>query len=81
LAISERLAKSDSGNADWQRNLALLHANLARVFIRTGQKQNALDELRQDSAIIAALISLSPDNTTWKTDLGWFDQQIKLLSQ
>jgi hypothetical protein len=77
LAIAERLATSDPGNAGWQRDLSVSYSNLADVFKKQGEKAKALDALRQGRAIIARMKSLSPDNAAWKRDL---DGQIAELA-
>jgi hypothetical protein len=79
LAIRERLAKSDPGNAGWQRDLALSFGKLALVHKQSGDKAKARDALRQGQAIMARLTKLSPDNATWK--LAWFDGQIAELPE
>ena len=45
LAIRERLAKSDPGNAGWQRDLAVSYANLADVYRRSNEPDKALAAL------------------------------------
>jgi tetratricopeptide (TPR) repeat protein len=81
LAIAERLAQSDPGNAGWQRDLAVSHAKLAGALRKGGEKAKALDALRQGRAIMARMTTLSPDNAVWKRDLAWFDGQIAELAQ
>jgi hypothetical protein len=80
LAIAGRLAKSDPGNASWQRDLSVSHSNLASVFKKKGEAKKALDALREGHAIISRLAVLSPENAVWKSDLGWFEQQIVELA-
>jgi hypothetical protein len=81
LAIADRLAKSDPGNAGWQRDLAVSYGNLARVFRKAGEKKNALDALRDGRDIMVRMTSLSQDNAVWKRDLEWFDRRIGELTQ
>ena len=81
LAISERLAQSDPGNAGWQRDLAISYAKLARVYRRSNDREKALAVLRQGKAIMDRLAKLAPDNAAWKRDLAWFDQQIAALTE
>jgi hypothetical protein len=69
LAITERLAKSDPGNAGWQRDLSVSYAKLAGAFRKASDNTKALDALRQGQAIMARLTRLSPDNAVWKGDL------------
>ena len=79
LAISERLAKSDPGNAGWQRDLAVSYAKLADVYRRSNEPDKALAALRQGQVILDRLTKLSPDNARWKADLAWFNDQIAVL--
>jgi hypothetical protein len=76
LAIRDRLAKSDPGNAGWQRDLSVSYAKLAVVLRKKGAAADALSALRQGQAIIARMTQVSPDNVVWKNDLVWFNDQI-----
>ena len=80
-AIMGRLAKSNSGHAGWQRDLALSFGRLALVHRQSSDNANALDFFRQGQAIMARATKLSPDNATWKQDLAWFDRQIAELAK
>jgi hypothetical protein len=81
LAIADRLAKSDPGNAGWQRDLSVSHAKLTSALGKAGKKLEAHDALNQGRAIMLLLTSKSPDHAIWKRDLDWFDAQIADLSQ
>jgi hypothetical protein len=81
LAIAERLAKADPGNAPWQRDLALSHGRIGRVFAGQGKRQLALDALGKGREIIAQLRSRSPDNAALPNDLAWFDGKIAILNE
>ena len=76
LAIIDRLAQADPGNAGWQRDLSVSYAKIGVVFQRTGNKTEALNALREGDTIIERMTRLSPDNVQWKQDLNWFDKQI-----
>ena len=76
FAIRDCLAKSDPGNAVWLRNLSASHARLADVYQKSQQAANAQQMLAAGRAIIASLVAQFPDQTSWKQDLVWFDQQI-----
>ena len=76
LAIIDRLAQADPGNAGWQRDLSVSYAKVAVVFRSTGENADALTALRQGQAIMARMTQLSPDNAQWKQDLAWFERQI-----
>jgi hypothetical protein len=81
LAIAERLAQSDPGNASWQRDLAISYAHLASVYRRSKDRGKALAALRQGKAIMDRLVKLAPDNVGWQRDLAWLDQQIAALTE
>jgi tetratricopeptide (TPR) repeat protein len=81
LAIAERLAKSNPGNAGWQSDLSVSYLNLAAAFGKTGDKAKTLEMLRQGREIMARLTSQSPDNAGWKHDLAWFDGQLAKMAQ
>jgi len=81
LAIADRLAKADPGNAGWQRDLSVSYKKLADVSKRSGETATALDMLQQGRAIIVRLTTLSPDNAVWKRDLARFDRQIAELTR
>ena len=79
LAIAERLAKADPGNAVWQRDLAVSHGKLVGAFRSAGQNQEARDHLTVGRAVIARLVEQHPAQATWKRLLAWFDEQIAAL--
>jgi hypothetical protein len=81
LAIADRLAKSDPGNAGWQHDLSVSYAKLADLFRRSGDQAKALDALSQGREIILRMTALSPDNAVWKRDLSWFREQIAALAK
>ncbi len=77
LAITERLAQSDRGNAGWQRDLSVSYAKLGVALRETGASADALSALRQGQAIMVGMTRLSPGNAVWKNDLVWFNDQIQ----
>jgi hypothetical protein len=79
LAIADRLAKADPGNAGWQRDVAVSHAKLADIYRRQGETALAKDALGMGKAIMQRMTKLSPDNAEWKRDLAWFEGQIAAL--
>jgi hypothetical protein len=81
LAIADKLAKADPGNAEWQRDLSVSYWKLAKVYLRSVDKVKALDFFRQGQAIMARLTKLSPDNAQWKQDLAWLESQIAELAE
>jgi hypothetical protein len=76
LAIAERLAKADPGNAGWQRDLALSCGRVAVIKLQQGIRDDALKLFRQGREIIAQLTRRSPDNATLQRDVVWFDRQM-----
>ena len=79
LAIRDRLAKSDPGNAGWQRDLAVSYAKLGAIYRKNKDKTKALGMLQQGLAIMLRMTQLSPDNAQWKNDVVWFERQITEL--
>jgi hypothetical protein len=79
LAIADKLAQSDPGNAGWQRDLAVSLAKLATVFKLQNDTAKALNALGQGRGIILRLIERTPENTIWKQDLNLFDRKIESL--
>jgi hypothetical protein len=71
----EKLAKSDPGNAEWQRDLARIYARIGKVDLRTGQRDEARRLLQKGRAILAFLRQQSPDDSTLPTHLNWFDSR------
>jgi hypothetical protein len=76
LAIRERLAQADPGNAGWQRDLAVSFGRVGMVESRQGTREDALKAFRSGPDIIARLAKQSPANVTLPKDLTWFDRQI-----
>jgi hypothetical protein len=76
LAIADRLAAADPGNAGWQHDLAIGEGRAGMVLARTGKCDAALDALRRGRAIISRLGELSPDYAVLANDMAWFDLQI-----
>ena len=52
LVIRDRLAKSDPGNAGWQRDLSVSHSRLASALGKAGKKLEACEALNQGRAIM-----------------------------
>lgn len=79
LAIRDRLAKADPGNAGWQRDLALSHGRVARALARQGSRREAGTAFELGRTIIARLQRQAPDNAKLPEDLAWFEDQIAAL--
>ena len=79
LAIRDRLAKADPGNAGWQRDLAVSHGKFASCLPAAGREDAGEGWLGEGLEIMQRMTALSPDNATWKKDLAWFEEQIAAL--
>jgi len=62
LAIAERLATADPGNAGWQRDLAISDGRVAMLLAQLGRREDALDAFRRGRSTIARLRKHSPTN-------------------
>ena len=69
LAIRERLAKADPGNAGWQRDFAVSHNKFGDVQRAQGDLPAALASYRASFAIAERLAKADPGNTEWQRDL------------
>jgi hypothetical protein len=81
LAIAERLTKSDPGNAEWQRDLAVSHGRVAMVFAKQGEREQALAAFRKGRDIIIELKAAAPSKASLPKDLFWFDEQMGELEK
>ena len=81
LAIRDRLARADPGNAGWQRDLSVSYSKIGAIFRKTGDRTNAMKALEQGQTIMVRLTQASPDNARWKQDLIWFDKEIAELGR
>ena len=70
LAISERLAKADPGNAGWQRDLSVTHNKIGNVQVAQGDLPAALTSYQASLAIRDRLAKADPGNAGWQRDLS-----------
>jgi serine/threonine protein kinase/class 3 adenylate cyclase len=70
LAIRERLAKQDPGNAGWQRSLSVSYNQLGNVLVAQGQLPDALKVYRDSLANFERLVKQDPGNAGWQRDLS-----------
>ena len=70
LAISDRLAKSDPGNAGWQRDLTVSYDRIGDVLVAQGKLPEALKAYRDGLAISDRLAQSDPGNAGWQRDLS-----------
>ena len=70
LAIIERLARSDPGNSEWQRDLAVSYENIGAVQEAQGELAAALKSYQDGLAIFERLARSDPGNAGWQRDLS-----------
>jgi tetratricopeptide (TPR) repeat protein len=68
--IAERLAKSDPGDAGWQRDLAVLYSRVGGVQTVQGNLPAALASYRDNLVITERLAKSDPGNAGWQRDLA-----------
>ena len=66
LAIRDRLAKSDPGNAGWQRDLSVSYERVGDVEVAQGDLAGALTSYRDSLAIFDRLAKSDPGNAGWQ---------------
>ena len=77
LAIADRLAKSDPGNAGWQHDLSVSFERVGDVLVAQGNLPEALKPYRDDSlAIFDRLAKSDPGNAGWQCDLAVCDERL-----
>jgi hypothetical protein len=79
LAIAQRLAQADPGNAGWQRDVAVSHAKLANAYRVARDIEAARHHLVAGRAIMAELVGKFPDWAQWRGDLARFDRLLEQL--
>ena len=70
LEIRERLAKSDPGNAGWQRDLSVSYDKIGDVKTAQGDLAGALKAYQDSLAIGDRLAKSDPGNAGWQRDLS-----------
>ena len=70
LAIRDRLAKSDPGNAGWQRDLSVSYEKVGDVQVAQGNLPAALASYQASLAITDRLAKSDPGNADWQRDLS-----------
>ena len=60
LAIRERLAKADPGNAGWQRDLSVSYDRVGDVQVAQGNLADALKIVPRRAAIVEGLAKADP---------------------
>jgi tetratricopeptide (TPR) repeat protein len=70
LAEAERLAKADSGNAEWQRDLSVAHYKIGDVLVAQGNLADALAAYQASLAIRERFAKADPGNAAWQRDVA-----------
>jgi hypothetical protein len=70
LAIADRLAKADAGNAGWQRDLSVSYNKIGDVLKDQGNLPEALKSVRDGLAIADRLAKADAGNAGWQRDLS-----------
>jgi hypothetical protein len=70
LAIADRLAKSDPGNALWQHDLSVSYEKIGDVLADQGNLAEALKSYRDGLSIRDRLAKADPGNLNWQRDLS-----------
>jgi regulator of sirC expression with transglutaminase-like and TPR domain len=81
LDIAQRLVRRDPENTEWERDVAVVYAKLARWHQQAGEASRALELYQEGRAIMHRIGKLSPEHAGWKAELAWFDAQISHLSR
>jgi hypothetical protein len=71
LAIFEKLAKEERGNAGWQRDLSVSYDKVGDVQSAQGDLAGALKSSRDSLAIFEKLAKRDPSNAGWQADLAF----------
>ena len=70
IAIADRLAQADPGNAGWQRDLSVSYERVGDVLVAQGNLPEALKSFRDGLAIADRLAKADPGNAGWQRDLS-----------
>jgi tetratricopeptide (TPR) repeat protein len=70
LAIRDRLAQSDPGNAGWRHDLSASYDRVGDVQVAQGDLAGALTSYRDSLAIFDRLAQSDPGNAGWRRDLS-----------
>jgi predicted negative regulator of RcsB-dependent stress response len=79
LSIMQRLAQSDPGNAQWQRDLSVSHNNIGDVARAQGDLVAARAAYASGLSIMQRLAQSDPSNQQWKADLGRLQSRMDVL--
>ena len=74
--VADRLAKSDPGNAGWQRDLSVSYDKVGDVQVAQGNLGAALTSYQAALTIRDRLAKSDPGNAGWQYDLGISNEKI-----
>ena len=69
LAIREKLAAQDAGNAEWQRDLAVSHERLGDIDIDQGDDEAATAHFQRALEIRTEVVQREPSAGYWQREL------------
>jgi tetratricopeptide (TPR) repeat protein len=72
----ERLAASDAGNADWQRDLSVSYDRVGDVLVKQGNLPDALKSYRASLVIAERLAASDAGDADWQRDLSVSNNKI-----
>jgi hypothetical protein len=78
LAIRDRLAKADPGNAGWQRDFAISYSKLGDVFTKRDKAEDAIHNYRFALAIMNRLTTVDATNLRWQADVIEFNYDLAI---
>jgi tetratricopeptide (TPR) repeat protein len=70
LEMAEKVASTDEGNLEWQRDLSVAHTRIGSVLLRQGKRDEALAEYRAGLSIDEKLAAAYPGNPQAQIDLA-----------
>jgi tetratricopeptide (TPR) repeat protein len=76
LAIADRLAKSDPGNADWQRDLSVCDLYIGEVEAERGEFAQALKSYQTGLVVVDHFAKTYPGNVRWQRLLAEFHERV-----
>ena len=76
LTIAESLAKHDSANTGWLRDLSVSHEKIGNVLVAQGDGSGALSAYQASLQIREDLAKRDPANTEWQLDLAGSHEKI-----
>jgi len=77
LAIRDRLARADPGNAGWQRDLSISLGRVADTLLKLGQKAEARPLAERALAQRRAAIARMPDDPRLSSGLPYYEDLLR----